>query len=274
MKGNQPYSGWDIDKGSASSSNLGEVLNNYSFGGLSGFGMIFIEAAQLILLTENFNTAQNYYDTNKKDFDFFTGTYEGPMLTSLNEAMTRPLYESAAFSPQYGKLDYLASIGRGASMGPRKMDHAWYMTRRRVGKYQVGLGRWVDYKFAMGKLNETLNGWNLGYRYEDHRREMYDEQRHAHRTNILNIGIGVGNAARRGLATAVGALSEARSQTAGQIGALGNGLAQNTGYSTTKNALQKISPSQLATQTKSLYQNISPPSPSMGMDISTPVGPQ
>jgi hypothetical protein len=249
---NGPYSGWNQDKASVSSQNLGEVLNNYSFGGINGFGLVLIEAAQFVLLTENLNTAQNYFDTNKKDFDFFTSTYEGKMSLSLSEAMQRPLYEAGFFSPQYGKLDYLSNTGRGASAGARILDKKWYATRRRVQKYQVGLGRWVDYKFAMGKVNETLNGWNLGWRYEDHRKEQYDEQRHAHRIEILNLGIGVGNAARKGLATAVGQLSEARTQAASQAASIGNGLASSSSYQGTKEGLQKLSPSRLATDTSAV----------------------
>jgi len=267
---NTVYSGWDQDKASVGSNNIGNLLNNYGFGGLSSFGMIAIEVAQYALLVQDLNTAQNYYDTNKKDFDFFASTYEGRMVTSLNEAMTRPIYEAGVFLPQYGTLDYLAVLGRGLSMAARRVDYQWYLTRRRQSKYNVGKGKWIDYKFTMEKIQQGFQGWNIGFRYEDHRKDAYDEQRHANRVNILNLGIGVGNMARNGLATSVRALSEARTQAAGQLGAFSNDL----GYSSGKKTYDKNRPTQLATQTDSMYQESTKQAPSIGADINTKVGPQ
>ena len=251
---NKPYSGWDQDKASVGSGNIGNLLNNYGFGGLSGFGMIFIEGAQYALLTQDLNTAQNYYNTNKQDFIFFTNTYEGRMAGSLTEAMTRPLYEDPASAalPQYGGLDYLAVLGRGLSMAARRVDYEWYLTRRRQSKYNIGKGKWIDYKFTIEKIQQGIQGWNVAFRYEDHRKEAYDEQRHANRTNILNLGIGVGNIARNGLATSVKALSEARTQAAGQLGAFSNDL----GYQSGKQAYNKDRPTQLATQTDGYVSRI------------------
>lgn len=248
------YTGGGQEQYSVGASEIGAVLNNYNFGGVNGFGILIIEAAQLSLLIDNYNTAENYYDVNKQDFDFFVSNYESKMVSSLNEAISRPVYEGPTFLPQYGKLDYLSSIGRGASAGPRILDKKWYDTRRRVGKYHIGLGRWIDYKFAMAKVQSTLDGWNIGFRYEDHRKEVYNEQRHAHRTNILNLGIGVGNAARAGLASSVGALTEARSNVSSQLGSIGNGLATNASYQGTKKGLMdaRAGGSNLATQTSGI----------------------
>lgn len=267
---NKPYSGWDQDKASVGSNNLGSLLNNYGFGGISGFGMLAVEIAQYELLTQDLNTAQNYFDTNKQDFIFFTNTYEGKMASSLTEAMTRPLYESGTLLPQYGKQDYLAVLGRGLSVAARKVDRDWYLTRRRMGRYNIGLGKWLDYKFTIEKIQQGIQGWNLGFRFEDHRTEVYDEQRHANRVNILNLGIGVGNMAREGLATSVKSLSEARTQTSGQIAAVGNDL----GYAGAKKTYENNKPTQLASQTDSMYQASTQQPPAIGADINTKVGPQ
>lgn len=271
MDKNTPtYSGGGQEQGSVGSSTLGNILNNYGFGGISGFGMGIIEAAQAALLVQDLNTAQNYFNVNKKDFDFFQSTYEFRMQSSLTEAISRPLYEAGTFQPQYGTLDYLAVLGRGLSMAARKVDYAWYLTRRRQSKYNIGKGKWIDYKFTMEKIQQGFQGWNIGFRYEDHRKDAYDEQRHANRINILNLGISVGNMARNGLATSTRALSEARQQTAGQLGALSNDL----GYSSGKKTFDKNKPTQLATQTDSMYQESTKQPPSIGADINTRVGPQ
>lgn len=267
---NQPFSGWDQDKASIGSNNLGNLLNNYGFGGISGFGMLPVELAQYILLQQDLNTAQNYFDTNRKDFDFFANLYEGNMAASLTEAITRPFYESSSFTPQYGKQDYVAVLGRGMSVGARKVDYAWWLARRRMGRYNIGMGKWIDYKFTIAKVQAGFQGWNVAFRYEDHRTQMYDEQRHGNRTNILNLGIGVGNMARNGLATSVRALSEARQQTAGQVGAFANDL----GYRTGKQATNKGQVPKLATQTDTMYQQSQNQPPAIGADINTKVGPQ
>lgn len=191
---------------------------------------------QINALQDNLSLAQSYYNTNLQDFNFWLNTYggtspgSGRMGTALTEAMQRPFYTTGAFTPQYGALDYLASVGRGRAKAQEKTDKAWFQARRRVGRYNVGLGRRVDLKYALARLNSEFDGWNLGFRYEDNRKMTYDEQRHVHQAEILNLGISAGNAARAGLATSVKALSEARSQEAGQFGSISNGLSTFAGY--------------------------------------------
>src|SRR5665647_974657 len=138
------------EKANVDAQSMASLSRSLDAGGTRSLGMVPAAIAQGFVLLANLNTAQNYYNINRKDFDFFALTYEGSMAGSLTEAMQRPLYESGIFSPQYGTLDYLASTGRGASIGARKLDKQWYATRRRVAKYHTGLGRWVDYKFSMG----------------------------------------------------------------------------------------------------------------------------
>jgi hypothetical protein len=270
---------------------LGGLVSDVSFGTISlpGLPAFFYQSLpQYRPLKDNYDLAINYYNTNIKDYDFFATTYAGGtilpptsfvsspdgaggpmvagdtiaagatlpggnMIGALTEAMQRPLYETGPFSPQYGMLDYIASTGRGASMGARRLDKQWYATRRRMPKYQTGLGKWLDYKFSMGKVNETLNGWNLGFRYEDHRKEIYDEQRHGHRTNILNLGIGVGNSARRGLATAVGQLSEARSNLSSNMSSALNGAAQNIAANSQQKKTSATSSGQTIKDTSGIY---------------------
>lgn len=244
------------EKAGVDASSMASLSRSLDAGGSRALAVVPSAIAQAVILAANLNTAQNYFNVNKKDFDFFALTYEGSMAGALTEAIQRPLYESGIFSPQYGTLDYLASTGRGASIGARKLDKQWYATRRRVAKYHTGLGRWVDYKFSMGKVNETLNGWNLGFRYEDHRKEVYDEQRHAHRTNILNIGIGVGNSARRGLATAVGQLSEARSQLSSQFGSISTGAAFSKGVDDSRSRLASSSTSKMISDSSGVYKSL------------------
>lgn len=241
------YSGKGMEQYAITGGNVATIMSGVHLGGLHGLGQIVIVAAQLAALTANLNTAKNYYNTNKKDFDFFKANYQARLQSALNEAMTRPLYEAGIFTPEYGTLDYLASTGRGQSIAARRLDRQWFITRRGNSKYRFGLGQWIDYKFSMAKYNEAQNGWNLGFRYEDTRKQAYDETRHRHRLQILNLGVGVGNLAKAGLATSVATLNESRSQLASSLGSIGNGMAEKLMYDKTEKALKQTPTENLAT---------------------------
>ncbi len=223
------YSGGGQTQSPAGSGALDPSVMNLAMGGTRIFA-IYSCYQQLQALKQNLTIATNYYNINKKDFDFWNTTYNPKMLTALTEGMTRPYYTETTFTPQYGALDYLASVGRGQSRAALKFDREWLNARRRAGKYNVGQQHRIDLKYSLARFNAELEGYNIGFRFEDNRKMMYDEQRHAHQAEILNLGIGAGNAARAGLATAVKGLSEAKAQKAGQVGALSNGLSSFAGY--------------------------------------------
>ncbi len=209
--------------------------------GMGGTRLFAIYAAyqQLQALKSNLTIATNYYNINKQDFDFWNTTYNPKMVAALSEAMGRQFYSAGTYMPQYGALDYISSTGRGMSRASMKYDKEWFNARRRVGKYNVGQGHRVDLKYALGRFNAELEGWNLGFRYEDHRKIVYDEQRHAHQAEILNLGIGAGNAARAGLATAVRGLSDAKVQKANILGSFSNGLSTFAGYLNTTQGVEQ-----------------------------------
>jgi hypothetical protein len=223
------YTGGGQTDSPVSSGSLSPSVAAIAMGGTRVFA---ISAAyqQLQALKQNLTIAKNYYTINKQDFDFWTSTYQNHMRDALLEGMNRPYYTTGTFTPQYGALDYKASTGRGQSKAALKMDRDWYLNRRKISKYNTGLGHKLDLQYSLARFNSELEGFNLGYRFEDNRKLVYDEQRHAHQAEILNLGIGAGNAARKGLATAVGTLSEARSEKASQMGALSNGLSNFAGF--------------------------------------------
>ena len=223
------YSGGGQTTAPFGSSSLDPSLLAIGQGGARVFAM-WSAYRQLQALEQNLTIATNYYNENHKDFAFWLAVYQGTMSSALTEAMSRHFYTDGTFTSQYGQLDYLSNTGRGQSRASLRIDREWQGARRRIGKYNVGLGKRIDYKYAVAKLNSELEGWNLGYRYEDHRKMVYDDQRHAHQAEILNLGIGATNAARAGLATSVAALSEAKAQKAGQFGALSNGLSTFAGF--------------------------------------------
>ena len=228
-KSNVTYVGGGQTVTPVGDSTLSTSLSTIAMGGTRVFA-IYAAYQQIQSLKQNLTIAKNYYNENHKDFVFWNTTYNPKMLSALTEGMTRGFYTNGNFTPQYGALDYLASVGRGQSRASLKYDREWFAARRRVGRYNVGQGHRVDLKYSMARFNAELEGFNIGFRFEDNRKMMYDEQRHAHQAEILNLGIGAGNAVRAGLATAVQGLSEAKTQRAGMYGALSNGLATFAGF--------------------------------------------
>jgi hypothetical protein len=243
VQSNVTYSGAGQVTSPAGSGALDPSVMALGMGGTRLFA-IYAAYQQLQALKSNLTIAQNYYNENHKDFAFWLSVYQGTMQSALTEAMQRQFYNANTFTPQYGALDYLASTGRGQSRAALRIDREWQGARRRISKYNVGLGKRIDYKYAIAKMNSELEGWNLGYRYEDHRKMVYDDQRHAHQAEILNLGIGATNAARAGLATSVAALSEAKAQKAGQFGALSNGLSTFAGFQQQTQGLGRTAPRQ------------------------------
>jgi hypothetical protein len=213
----------------AGGSGVDPSLLNVSLGGTRVLAL-WSAYQQVQALQQNLSLAQQYYNENVKDFNFWVSTYQGKMSSALTEGIQRPFYTTGNYTPQYGALDYQSAYVRGQSKASLIVDRAWFNARRNISKYNTGQGHRADVMYALKRLNAEFNGWNLGFRYEDNRKMMYDEQRHAHQAEILNLGIGATNAVRSGLATSVEALSEARSQKAGEFGALSNELSTFAGY--------------------------------------------
>lgn len=202
-------------------------IDGASYGGVAGALLV---AAQVFLAYQQLQTAQNYYDKNKQDFDFFKNNYQPQLTAHKDQAFTAPWYVQ----------DYYPITG--ASLARVKVyDEKWLQTRRRLHRYAIGHQKHVDYQYYMIRRKAAYAAWVAGRRMEDARKDWKDDQTQTHKVQALNFGISAGNIARQGLSSSVGTLEHAYDELGSRIGGFGNGLAEYQGYKAQrKNASREL----------------------------------
>lgn len=191
-------------------------------GGMRGAGLIATVIAEISLKDRATDLAYDYYNTNKKDYDFFKATHQPAIQQSVSEAM------SPTTNPSYTP-DFYASAPAGMSKAGI-LDKQWFEARRRVGRYSFGLQKRIDYDFAVLRTHAIVGGWNIARRYELTYADEHNNRRIDRILEAGNIGIGVGNIVRQGLASSVANLSSAYDNIGDTIASIGNGYFANSGY--------------------------------------------
>lgn len=221
------YSSKGMDMPGASSEALAIASQGVDKGGMRGLGLLAITIAEIKLKKEAIDLAKDYYNTNKKDFDFFVTTHQPAITASVAEAM------SPVTNPVYAH-DYYASAPAGMAKSAI-LDKQWFEARRRTHRYAIGLGRRIDYDFAIQRLHGVVAGWNIGRRYEMTYADLHNNRRFDKKVEVANIGIGVGNIVAQGLSSAVGKLASSYDNLGDTVSTIGNGLAANSGYTAGRN---------------------------------------
>ena len=191
-------------------------------GGMRGLGLVAFLLAQITLKLETVDLAKDYHNTNRKDFDFFKSVHQPGAAASVAEAM------SPTLNPDYA-VDTYASAPAGMAKS-KIVDKAWFAARRRTHRYAVGAQQRLDYEFSILRTAALATGWNAGRRYEQAWADSHNERAFNRKLAMANIGIGVGNIVRQGLATAVGELAGAQEGLASTVASIGNGYFQKAGY--------------------------------------------
>jgi hypothetical protein len=198
---------------------LGQPL---SPGGMRGIGLLAFMAAQIALKLETLDLAKDYFNTNKRDFDFFRVTHQPGMQQSAAEVM------SSTLNPMVQPDEY-ASSPAGLSTS-KAIDRKWFETRRRTGRYNVGAHRRMDYDFAVLRAAAVASGWNMGRRYELAWADAHNERAYNRKLAMANVGIQAGNTMRQGLATAVNNVQSAYTGLGDTVFSVANGYYQKAGY--------------------------------------------
>lgn len=198
------------------------AANGMDKGGLRGVAMLFVMLAEFKARKKSIELAEDYYKLNKRDFDFFKATHQPGMAASATEAM------SITTNPNYVP-DYQASAAAGVAKAGIA-DRQWFETRRRAHRYARGRQRKVDFDFAMLRLHAVIAGWNVARRYEYTYAQTHNNRAFDRKLGVANVGIGVGNIVRQGLAASVGKLASAYDVIGDTVSSIGNGLAAYSGY--------------------------------------------
>ena len=205
----------------ASGSDLFAASASMGKGGMRGIGLVAAILAEIALKEKVIDIARDYYNTNKQDYDFFTGTHQPRMAESAQEA----------FGPNNRDVapDKYASAPSGM-VKSAVIDRQWFEARRRIPKYNLGQQRRLDYDMAVLRTHGIVAGWNVANRYEMAWADERNERNFKRKIEIANVGIGVGNVIKEGMGRATQALSSAYDNIGDTIASIGNGYAQKTGY--------------------------------------------
>lgn len=216
------YAGAGQNNWLADSQATATLMQSVDKGGMRGLGLLAVVIAESQLKRDTIGLARDYYKLNKKDFDYFVATHEGPIAQSVAEAM------SNVTNPSY-PYDLYASIPAGiakTAIGEKQ----WFEARRRTHRYAIGAQKRIDYEFAVMRTHAVIAGWNIGTRYEINYADEHNNRRFDRKVAVSNIGIGIGNIVRAGLASSVAKLASANDSLGDTVASIGNGLAGRSGY--------------------------------------------
>ena len=218
---NKTYTGGNQTQWGADSQAVSDMSGGKSAGGMRGIGLIAFVLGQIFLNNKALDLSQDYYNTNKQDFDFFQHTHQAPMAASAAEA-----FNSAA-NPTYTQDLYVSVPAAAARVA--EMDRQWLMARKSLSRYATGAGSRLDYEYAKHRVQQMAANWYLGYRSELTYAQDHNERQFNRQVMVVNIGIGAGNEVARGLASAAQGLNSAYTQAGNQFGSIASGLAGSIG---------------------------------------------
>lgn len=207
-------------------------------GGMRGIALLIMAIAEFELKQKAVDLAEDYYNVNKQDYDFVSSHHQPAMQQTAEEA----------FGPSnpYYAYDLYASIPAGMAKSAL-IDKQWYEARRRMGKYNVGQMRRLDYDMAVLKAHAVIGGWNAGVRYELAWTDEHNNRTYNRRVSIANIGIGFGNVVRAGLAASVQKLAASYDNIGDTIASIGNGMQERAGYDAGRRDIRgMMNPTQVA----------------------------
>lgn len=215
------YSGVGMTQPGASGMEVAMATQGNDKGGMRGIGLLAMVIAEIALKLKAVALSEDYYKTNKKDYDFFRTNHQ-PAMTQTAVEVFGPL------NPHYN-YDLYASVPAGIAKAG-VIDKQWFEARRRIPKYNVGQMYRLDYDMAVARISAVAAGWNLAMRYEYNYADEHNNRRFDRKLSVANMGIGVGNIVQQGLSASVSNLSSSYDHIGDTIASIGNGYMSASGY--------------------------------------------
>lgn len=221
MADDNGYTGRNQNQFMAGQGAIATLNTSIDKGGMRGIGLLAAAIAEFELKQKTIDLATDYYNTNARDYAFFTSVHQPAIGASANEAF-------GINNPNYN-WDFYASVP-AAIAKVNKIDKQWFQARKRIPKYNIGQQARLDYDMGVIRLHAIAAGWNAGIRYELTWVEDHNNRAFARRASIVQTGIGVGNIIRSGLASSIASLSTSYDTMGDTIASIGNGYAAYSGY--------------------------------------------
>lgn len=199
-------------------------------GGMRGIGLLAMAIAEFTLKKKAVDLAKDYYNVNAQDYSFFQTVHQPAIASTANEAFSS-LNSTYAYDQYASVLPAIAKVN--------KIDRQWYEARRRIPKYNIGQQRRLDYDMAQARAHAVTAGWNAGIRYELNWTDDHNTRAFNRKAAIVNVGIGIGNTVREGLASSVSSLATSYDAIGDTVASIGNGYAAYSGYNDARAQVRK-----------------------------------
>lgn len=229
--GTNGYTGQGQNQFMAGQDAIATLNTSIDKGGMRGLGLLAAAIAEFALKQKTIDLANDYYNTNKQDYDFFTSVHQPAIASSASEAF-------GVHNPNYN-WDFYASVP-AAIAKVNKIDKQWFQARRRIPKYNIGQQARLDYDMGVVRAHAIAAGWNAGIRYELTWVQAHNNRAFNRKASIVQTGIGLGNTIRSGLANSIASLSTSYDVMGDTIASIGNGYAAYSGSNDARQQVKQI----------------------------------
>lgn len=122
--------------------------------------------------------ANKYFDLAKEARDYWKGTFKPLEVELVNEVKAMPMY-----TPQFD-----VTSGRWLATVKQQFKHAYDVIGNRATRYCTGLTASMMRDAAVAQANTEGDVINMAYRYEEGRKQIFDEVRHSRRNQAVALG--------------------------------------------------------------------------------------
>lgn len=228
--GQNGYSGTTQNQFMADGPSVASLTQSINKGGMRGLALLAVSIAEVALKKKATDLAKDYYNVNQQDYQFFQTVHQPAIGSTASEAF-------GSLNPNY-PYDYYASVP-AAIAKVNNVDKQWYEARRRIPKYNVGQQRRLDYDMGVARAHAVTAGWNAGIRYELNWADDHNNRAFNRKAAVVNVGIGMGNIVRDGLAASVSSLASSYDSLGDTVASFGNGYAAYNGYNDGRSQVRK-----------------------------------
>lgn len=223
---------------------------------------------QISNVNSQYNTlAVNYFNDYQAQRNFYFNNFqlsgEAPFATEqFGVAFYAPdyvgVFNTGYFPPGAWYLFNLFLPNRVTALGSTSVAGYWQQYARRYTPSGGTVSLEISSTFAM-ETAEILDDWNSYLnRYEEHKRDVFNERRWANQMGSLSYGVKEAYTVERGLGTAFWTFDEAQGQLISADASIGNGLATFAGYRQMQKAIRDDLGTDIDRQNSPFLQNVFP----------------
>lgn len=183
--------------------------------------------------------ATNYFNDYQSQREFYFNTFqqhgEAPFNTEqfgisfYSPTYTAVFYTGSVFPPSAMYLFSPAITNRIANLGSPNVDGTWYRFASRYAPLN-NITQEISGSFGMDVADITDDWFSYMFRYEEHKRDVFNERRWADQMGSLSYGVKEAYAVEREMGTSFEVYDKAQGQLISSEDTLLNGLATFAGY--------------------------------------------